>query len=133
MTQAQIVQAIGTIPHLVLKVASATFVRVVSVTPDDETLQPVVVFRPYEGGEEKNVTMSEFLALYPDAELGLPEIKRGDVFQVQGGIRKEVLIAVFDEAAYELMLVLKSDDGNAAEEVAASAFLATKPERITVH
>lgn len=133
MTQAHIARAIGTTPHLVLKVASATFVRIVSVTPDDETLQPVIVFRPYEGGEEKDVTMSEFLALYPDAELGLPEIKRGDVYQTQGGVRKEVLAAVFDEAAYELMLVLRPDNGSEAEEVAASAFLAAKPERIIVH
>ena len=119
--------------RLVLKVAPAAFIRILSVTPDEQTLDPIVIYRPYEGGPDQVLSMTEFAARFPDAELGLPEIKRGDVFQVQGGIRKEVLIAVFDEAAYELMLVLKSDDGNAAEEVAASTFLATKPERITVH
>ncbi|MFA9262418.1 MAG: hypothetical protein ACEQSB_03645 [Undibacterium sp.] len=119
--------------RLILKVAPAAFIRILSVTPDEQTLDPIVIYRPYEGGPDEVLSMTEFSAKFPNAELGLPEIKRGDVFQVAGGVRKEVLAAVMDEAACELMLVLRPDNGAEAEEVAASDFLSTKPERIVVH
>jgi|GEM_PF-6430090 len=119
--------------RLVLRIAPATHIRILSVTPDEQMLDPIVIYCPYEGGPGQALSMTEFSAKYPDAELGLPEIVRGDVYQVAGGVRKEVLAAVFDEASYELMLVLRPDDGSEAEEVAASAFLATKPERIIAH
>ena len=117
-------------PHLVLRVAPATYIRILSITPDEQTLNSIVIYRPYEGGRDVILSFTEFAARFPDAELGLPEIKRGDVFQVAGGIRKEVLAAVFDETVYDLMLVLRPDDGSAGEEIAASVFLSTKPERV---